>query len=73
MKIIVNGRLVEFEPVTISYDEVVALAGLEGAPSVAYCSKRDGDARREGTMYAGCSPVLLTDVMSFTVVHTGGA
>lgn len=73
MKIVVNGNLVEFEPAYISYEEIVALAGLTGTPSVTYRSKRDGDVRREGTMYTGCSPVLLTDVMTFSVVHTGGA
>jgi len=72
-KITVNGRLVGFEPVAISYEEIVSLAGLTGTPSVTYCSKRDGDVRREGTMYTGCSPVLVTDVMTFNVVHTGGA
>lgn len=73
MKIIVNGRLVDFESVCISYEEVIALAGLIGTPSVTYCSKRDGDVRREGTMYTGCSPVLVSDVMTFNVAHTGGA
>lgn len=73
MKIIVNGSLVDFEPACISYEEIVALAGLIGRPSVTYCSKRDGDVRREGIMYVGCSPVLLTDVMAFSVVHTGDA
>lgn len=73
MKIMVNGCLVDFEPVCISYEEIVALAGLTGTPSVTYCSKRDGDVRREGTMYTGCSPVLVTDVMVFNVSHTGGA
>lgn len=73
VKIIVNGRPVDFEPAHISYAEIVGLAGLTGTPSVTYCSKRDGDVRREGTMYTGCSPVLVTDVMTFDVVHTGGA
>jgi hypothetical protein len=72
-KITVNDRLVEFEPISISYEEVVALSGLTGTPSVTYCSKRDGDIRRQGTMYMGCSPVLVTDAMTFNVVHTGGA
>jgi len=73
MRIIVNGFAVYFEPACISYQEIVELAGLTGTPSVTYSSKRDGDVRREGTMHAGCSPVLLTDVMVFNVVHTGGA
>lgn len=72
-KITVNGQLVEFEPVCISYEEVVAFSGLSGSPSVAYCSRRDGDVRRQGTMYVGCSPVLVTDAMTFNVAHTGGA
>lgn len=73
MRIIVNGASIEFKETSISYEEIVNLSGLTGSPSVAYCSKRDGDVRRDGTMYAGCSPVLLTDVMVFTVAHTGSA
>lgn len=73
MRIVVNGRPVQTNQVCISYEEIVALAGHTGTPSVAYCSRRDGDVRRQGTMYVGCSPVLLTDVMTFDVVHTGGA
>lgn len=71
--IAVNGRLIEFEPTHISYEEIIAIAGMTGTPSVTYCSKRDGDTRRQGTMYTGCSPVLITDAMVFDVVHTGGA
>jgi hypothetical protein len=73
MRIVVNGRDVRFDPATITYEEVVTLAGESGTPSVTYSSKRDGDTRRAGTMYPGCSPVLLTDVMVFTVIHTGAA
>ncbi len=73
MKITVNGKLIDFEPASITYSEVVALASLAGTPSVTYCSKRDGDTRREGTMYPGCSPVFVGDVMIFNVAHTGGA
>lgn len=72
-KITVNGSLVDFEPVCISYEQVVALAGFTGTPSVTYSSKRDGDVHRQGTMYTGCSPVLLTDAMVFNVAHTGNA
>ncbi len=73
MRVVVNGSAAWFDPITITYEEVVALAGETGTPSVTYCSKRDGDTRRSGTMHPGCSPVLLSDVMSFTVIHTGGA
>ena len=73
VKITVNGELVDFAPVTITYEEVVALAGLTGTPSVAYCSKRDGDTRRSGTMYMGCPPVLVADAMVFNAIHTGAA
>lgn len=71
-KVCVNGRLVAFEPAHITYEEIVRLSGLTGNPSVTYCSKRDGDVRRQGTMYAGCSPVLVTDAMTFNIVHTDG-
>lgn len=69
-KITMNGQLVGFEPATITYEEVVALSGLTGTPSVTYCSKRDGFVQRQGRMYKGCSPVLVTGAMTFNVVHT---
>jgi hypothetical protein len=73
MRIIVNGRPIHTNLVTVSYEEIVALAGHSGNPSAVYSSKRDGDVRRQGAMYSGCSPVLLTDVMTFDVAHTGAA
>ena len=75
MKIIVNGGPVELTagPGHVSYEEVVALAGLSGAPTVTYAGKRDGDVRRQGTMYTGCPPVVVEDGMVFNVIHTGGA
>lgn len=73
MRIVVNGQSIKTDAISISYEEIVELAGYSGNPSVTYCSKLDGDVRRQGTMYAGCSPVLLTDVMIFDVVHTGAA
>lgn len=75
MRIIVNGVPIDLEntPFHLTYEQVVKLAGETGNPSVTYCSKRDGDTQRSGTMYSGCAPVLLTDVMVFNVVHTDGA
>lgn len=73
MRVIVNGCSIQTDLVCVSYEEVVEWAGLTGTPSVIYCSRRDGDVRRQGTMYAGCPSVLLSDVMTFNVAHTGGA
>lgn len=73
MKITVNDRLVDFESMSISYGEVIALAGITDTPYVTYGRKRDGEIRREGTMHAGCSAIPITDEMAFNVTHTGGA
>lgn len=73
MRIIVNGESVMCEHVAVTYEHIVAAAGKTGTPSVVYSSQRDGDAQRSGTMYPGCAPVRLTDVMIFTVAHTGNA
>lgn len=73
MKITINERVVDFDPVSITYEEVVALAETTGTPYVSYRSKRDQEIRRRGTMHPGCSPVQITDVMIFFVTHTGAA
>jgi len=85
MTIIVNGVSFEHgwsalfgdhgrEPVTVTYDEIVELAGMPGTPTVTYAAKRNnGDTMRSGTMYPGCKPLELSHTMRFTVVHTGGA
>jgi hypothetical protein len=73
-KIAINENWVEFAPVCITYEEVITLAGLTGSEYVVtYRSKRDGHIQREGRMKPGCAPVLVTDVMMFSVAHTGNA
>ena len=73
VKITVNDRLVDFDPPYITYEEVVALAGLTGNEYlVRYSSKRDDIVRHEGVLRIGAS-VLVTDVMSFRVSHAGNA
>lgn len=73
-KIAINETWVEFAPACITYEEVVALAGHTGNEYVVtYRSKRDGRVQREGRMRPGCDPVLVTDVMLFSVTRTGDA
>lgn len=75
-RIIVNGDEVlvptGWEP-TLTYEEVVSLAGMRGNPSVAYANTRPDGSRKIGTMCAGCTPIEWEDGMSFTVSHTGGS
>jgi hypothetical protein len=67
MRIIVNGRSIEFLGEQLSYEMVVDLAGEVGQPSVTYRGPRMG----EGSLYPGCDPILLEADMVFDVVHTG--
>lgn len=56
----------------ISYEEVVALAGLTGNPTMVYKAARNGDVQRAGSMCAG-TRVKNIDGLRFTVCHTGNA
>lgn len=73
MQIIVNGNLLRFFGSQIGYEEVVALAGEKGKPSVLYRGRSEGDSQRSGTMYPGCKAVEVEEGMRFEVVHTGNA
>lgn len=70
MKIIVNGANQDFFGSQISYEEVVALAGEKGTPSVTYRGRRQGDSQRSGMMHPGCKPVPLDEGMVFNVAST---
>lgn len=73
-KITVNDRVVDFDRISITYDEVVALADMPGPEChVMFTSRRDGVICRTGSMHAASTPVLITDVMTFRVSHTGNA
>jgi hypothetical protein len=71
VKIIVNGQEMPFSGSQISYDEVIALAGKTGHPSVTYRGHVVRDSRREGLMHPGCAAVEVDDGMVFNVMHTG--
>lgn len=72
-KITINDRLIDFDVPHITYEEVVALAGLTGNEClVKYSSRRDDIIHRQGTLIVGAS-VLITDVMTFRVSHAGNA
>lgn len=73
MILVVNGRECEFDKNTISYEEIVALAGEKGYPTVTYMGPRHGDSRRSGEMHYSCKPVVLEAKMIFSVIHTDNA
>ena len=57
---------------SVSYEQLVQLAGMKGSPSIAYSGPRTGDTRREGTVHIGQS-ITTQQGMNFTVIHTGNA
>lgn len=73
-KFTVNGdehELLADTPLT--YEHIVALAGLTGNPTMVYKSPRNGDVYRHGCMHKGQVLNIVTDGMRFTVCHTGNA
>jgi hypothetical protein len=73
MKIVVNGKELDFAGAQVSYEEIVKLAGKTGYPTVTYRGPRHNDSRREGEMHTGCSSVAIEPGMVFNAVHTGNA
>ena len=63
----VNGRDFQIRTLTISYQEVVALAGLTGSPSVTCRGKFVNRCLSPG------QAVAVEDNMTFTVAHTDNA
>ena len=72
MKINVNGELRDFEGTSITYEQIVEMAGKKGNPSVIYNVRISDDMRRSGPMHAG-SRVTIVEGMTFSVIHTGNA
>jgi hypothetical protein len=72
MTIIVNGLPVPTVEKTLSYEDVVKLAGETGNPSMTYRTPKVGDSRREGILSAG-NVVVLESGMVFNVQHTDNA
>lgn len=72
MKIIINGTAVNHDSASVTYEEVVRLAGEKGNPSVSYKTARNGDSQRSGTMYEGKRVTVEPD-MIFNVMHTNKA
>ena len=69
MQVIISGRSGRSTPL-VSYDDVVAMAGMKGWPSVTY--KGRGPEGRSGILTPG-GEVTLTPGMVFNVCHTGNA
>jgi hypothetical protein len=72
MKIKVNGEMRDFEGTSITYEQIVELAGKKGHPSVTYSVRVSDDIRRSGPMHAGTS-VTVVESMTFSAIHTGNA
>lgn len=67
MQVIINGEEREVDSTLVSYDDVVAMAGMKGWPSVTFRG-----AERSGILTPG-GEVTLTPGMVFNVCHTGNA
>lgn len=74
MRIIVNCQDHEVAGATLTYEQVCALASQkpERNPTCVYSAKLGGDARRDGSLWAGKS-VELADGMRFECLVTGSA
>lgn len=74
MQVTINGtqRWLRQSESPITYEQIVELAGLTGAPTMTYHAKINGDTVRQGTLIAGES-LELAHGMRISVVHTGNA
>jgi hypothetical protein len=72
MHIIINGTRIEFYEASITYEQVIDLAGQPNGASVMYVGPRHGDSQRSGIMHEG-KVVRVEDGMKFDAVHTGNA
>lgn len=76
MKIIVNGQPVNIADAAsgtpkLTYEEIVAIAGEHGHPTVTYRAHLGGDVERSGEMHTGKAPLVLSEDMVLDVIHTG--
>jgi hypothetical protein len=67
MKVNINGEEHEVEQETLSYEQLVELAGYKGTPTATYYHNHHG-----GSLYKS-KAVKLEDGMSFSVCHTNSA
>lgn len=72
-RIIVNGRPHDAADSHLTYDQVVAIAGTSGHPSVLYRLRLDYDTERSGSLHVGSAPIAIAEDMVFNVQHTGNA
>ena len=74
MRVYLNGIAITSGRVSLTYEEIVALAGKHGHPSVTYtCPSSTGAAVRAGTMNHASKPLELVDGMAISVIHTDNA
>jgi hypothetical protein len=69
VRIIVNGERREIPPSPVTYEQIVALAGMSGNPSMTWKLPLLGSG---GTMSPGCT-LVPSDGLVFNVCHTGNA
>ena len=74
MYIIVNGETHFIDQETLSYEDIVLMAGRkpDRILTVVYSTRRKGDEQRQGTLTPGGS-TLIEDGMVFSVADTSSA
>lgn len=72
MKITINGDAHETTAATLTYEDVVKLAGMTGTPSVMW-KARGPAGESTGIMHTGSYSIVPSDGLSFNVAHTGNA
>lgn len=75
MKIHVNGREVEVEEGTLSYEKIVELAGMSGNPSVIVHAKAALGLELNRSLTPGTTVTLTSDMTRIVAncAHTGNA
>jgi FKBP-type peptidyl-prolyl cis-trans isomerase len=73
MKITINGDAHETTAETLTYEDVVKLAGMTGTPSVMWRVKNATGGLSNGIMHTGSYAIVPSEGLVFNVAHTGNA
>jgi len=73
-RVIINGKAFDLSQCTISYRELVELAGYNGDDlvTVTYRTKSVGDVKREGSLYPGRT-LFVSDGTIINIADTSAA
>ncbi len=73
MKITINGTQVEIDAETLTYEDVVRLAGMSGTPSIMWRVRNASGGLSSGLMHTASCGIVPSEGLVFNVSHTGNA